>query len=354
MRSRHRKFSQRPFFLIASALCIFFFWLTHRSGTSTPSTGGTSIPLDEAPAASLFQHDSSLPCRTLPGSEDVLVIMKTGSTELEDKLPIHLKTTLRCYPQFLVFSDYAETYHGVQILDALEHVNPDTQVKHQDFGLWRRLQRRGRATLTGHELSGPISRPQGMTGKPSNAGWKLDKWKFLPMVNRTLNEYPDKKWYVFVETDSYIMWQTLLNYLKALDWTTPYYMGGQMWIGDVEFAHGGASFAVSRPAMQKVVDMFVANQKEWEDYTDRHWAGDCVLGKAFKDAGVPLLRAWPIWQGDDPGNMNYGRTDNFRRLWCNPTVSYHHLSPNAVEEMWLFEQGWIKKTAVRGHLKCAI
>jgi len=57
-----------------------------------------------------------------------------------------------------------------------------------------------------------------------------------------------------------------------------------------------------------VVKQYEENQHEWEKFTDSHWAGDCVLGKAFKDAGIPLTPAWPIFQGDDIGNMNYGHS----------------------------------------------
>lgn len=339
MPSRNRALPRTRFFLITSACCILFFWYWQRD---CASPGSGALPPDYQ---SRTHEEGALPCRSLPGADDVLVTLKTGSTELEDKLPIHLNTTLRCYPNYLIYSDYPETFYGETILDSLEFVSQEFKDSHQDFGLYRRLQKYdGRSALSRSELSGPISRPQGATGKPTNPGWKLDKWKFLPMVNRTLHEYPNMKWYMFAETDTYILWQTLLNYLHALDWTKQYYMGGQIWIGDIEFAHGGASFAVSRPALEKVVAMFEANQKEWEDFTNGHWAGDCVLGKAFADSGTPLMHAWPIWQGDDIGNMNYARIDNNHRLWCMPTVSYHHLSPSAVEDMWLFEQEWIEST----------
>ena len=344
MASLQRRLPQKHFFLVASAVCIFLFWITHR-GSAHPRDGKrvtTSQP--KASPESFSNSQGELPCRSLPGAEDVLVVLKTGSTEIQDKLPIHVNTTLRCYPNYLIFSDHAETFHGESVLDALEYVDPDIKEHNPDFEIYRRLQKGGRSALKPSELSGPFSRPPPATGKPDNPGWKLDKWKFLPMVNRTLHEYPDMKWYVFIETDTYIFWQTLLNYLAALDWTKPYYVGGQIWIGDIEFGHGGAGFMVSRPALEQVVAEFVERQQYWEDFTNGHWAGDCVLGKTFKDSGTPLLRAWPIWQGDDIGNMNYARDDNSRRLWCSPTVSYHHLSPFAVEDIWNFEQEWIAST----------
>lgn len=169
---------------------------------------------------------------------------------------------------------------------------------------------------------------------------KLDKFKFLPMVNRTLHEYPDKKWYIFVEPDTFIFWQNLLVYLSNLDWTKPYYLGGQMQIGDIIFGQGGHGFMVSRPALQNVVAYYQAHQKEYEDFTDGHWAGDCVLGKAFKDSGTQLTWAWPIMQGNDVGNMHY----NHQTQWCQPTVSYHHVSPSVIQDMFDFEKAWMTHT----------
>ncbi|EME48427.1 glycosyltransferase family 31 protein [Dothistroma septosporum NZE10] len=279
-------------------------------------------------------------------SKDVLVILKTGATEIRDKLLVHLNTTLRCYPDYMLFSDYEENFHGQHVYDALEYVTPEIQEKHGDFELWRRLQEGGHSALKPQELSGPVSKPQeNNSGKPSNPGWKLDKWKFLPMVNRTYHEYPSKKWYIFVETDTYILWQTLLNYLAALDETKPYYIGAQVWIGHILFAHGGTGFAVSNPAMKNVTEMFQEHQAHWEGFTSNHWAGDCILGKAFADSGTPLTKAWPIWQGDDIGRVTYWREDGPRRQWCAPAVSYHHLGPGAINDLWEFEQGWIKNTS---------
>lgn len=284
----------------------------------------------------------TLPCASLLKANDTVVILKTGSTELQDKLSIHLKTTLQCYPHHLIFSDYAEKYEGRHIIDALKDVDPIYQTAHEDFALWQQLQKGGRASLSPSDLSGPASYPQdGTGGKPTNPGWRLDKWKFLPMIRKTLQEFPNKSWYVFVETDTYIIWSTLLAYLAALDSTQRYYIGAPGEIGDVLFAHGGSGFVISRPALEAAVELYVANNAEWEAITASQWAGDCVLGKALSDSGTKLTWAWPIFQGRDIGNMNYSEIFRGKRLWCYPSVSYHHLTPWAVEDMWRFEQSVI-------------
>lgn len=342
-----RRISQRAVYVLLSIILGFVFYLAHNTDPIRHGAGRPRSKIIKQTSTFSSPPSGELPCKSLPGADDVVVILKTGSTELQHKLPVHLNTTLQCYPHYLIFSDYEETYQKEHIYDALEFVNTTIKNTHPDFELWRRLQKEGSSALKPSELSGPFSRPQkDAFGKPSNPGWKLDKWKFLPMVNRTLYEYPDKKWYVFVETDTYIMWQTLLNYLSGLDSTKPYYIGGQIWIADIEFAHGGTGFAVSKPAMKNIVEMFQQKQTAWEQFTDNHWAGDCVLGKAFKDSGTSLTRAWPIWQGDDVGKMDFDRREKSFRLWCMPSVSFHHLGPGVVEELWRFEQRWMRKQKV--------
>lgn len=289
------------------------------------------------------------PCWSLPGAEEVLVVMKTGSTELEAKLPVHFSTTLQCIPHRLLFSDSPEVLNGETIIDALESVSPALKESNSDFELYRRLRSHGRGTLASNELHGRPNETthESWTGNQNNPGWKLDKWKFLPMINRTFHEYPEMKWYVFVEADTYIVWPSLLGHLATLDHSRPYYTGVEIYIGTVGFAHGGSGFIVSQPAMQLVVDHFDTHQQELEAFTDGHWAGDCVLGKAFADAGVSLTGAWPITQGDYPGIVPYIAPDGRpmppldARIWCNPTVSYHHMQPDMIEDLWKFEQEWL-------------
>jgi hypothetical protein len=295
---------------------------------------------------------ATLPCKLLPKANDTVVILKTGSTELQDKLPIHLETTLRCYPNYLIFSDYAEQYQGETIIDALEDVGTVFKTAHQDFDLYRQLQKGGRSSLKPSDLSGPASYAQdGTNGKPKNPGWILDKWKFLPMIKKTLQMHPGKEWYVFVETDTYIFWSTLLSYLTALNSAQRHYIGAQSEIGDVIFAHGGSGFVLSRPALEAAVALYVENKASAEAFTASHWAGDCVLGKTLFDSGTNLTWAWPMWQGNDIGNMNYTLTGYGKRLWCYPTVSYHHIAPPAIESLWRFEQS---KIAQHGEGQSAI
>jgi hypothetical protein len=166
------------------------------------------------------------------------------------------------------------------------------------------------------------------------------------MLNKTLHEAPNMKWYVFTEADGYILSSTLHQYLATLDHTQPIYAGNPTQIGPDVFAHGGSGFVVSQPAMWKLVNYYSAHKTSIEEITNSYWAGDCVLGKTFADAGVPLTWAWPSFQSDYPGLVEYSgaeaRPEGRRlRVWCTTPVSYHHMSGAQVEEMWNYEQDWV-------------
>lgn len=239
-----------------------------------------------------------LACRNLPGAEETLVVLRTGSTELVNRLTIHLSTSLRCFSNHLIFSDFEEDFHGEHILDALADVSPVILSNNPDFELHRRLRQHGRDSLDSSELADSApDRYAVKTGKAENPGWKLDKWKFLPMVNRTLHERPDMKWYVFMEADSFLLWSTLQQYLATLDHTKAIYVGKQMLISNDIFAHGGSAFIVSQPALRAVVNHYSIHKTEIEKFTDGHWAGDCVLGKTFKDADIPLTKCLASFPG---------------------------------------------------------
>ncbi|OQE38515.1 hypothetical protein PENCOP_c008G06246 [Penicillium coprophilum] len=328
-----RRFNRR---LITVATAIALLFLYH-IGTFSNHNGQWRPHFTTTPSAPPVYDENGEPipfCPPLPGMEDVLVVMKTGVTEAREKVPIHFKTTLRCIPHFVIYSDFEEEIEGVKIHDVLREM--DTSAKNNpDFDFYHRLLKYGRKGLEQQDFADEAN---SAIGKPNNPGWKLDKWKFLPMAQEALRHKPDAKWFIFIEADTYISWPTVLTWLARFDHTKPHYLGTETQIADVIFAHGGSGFMLSNPALQRASDEYSAREVELNIYTDNHWAGDCVLGKVLSDAGVNLHFTWPIIQNSNIGELDEFTTDFYRKPWCFIAVSLHHLSPIDIENLWKFEQ----------------
>ncbi|KKK25605.1 hypothetical protein AOCH_003880, partial [Aspergillus ochraceoroseus] len=254
-------------------------------------------------------------CPPLPGIEDIL-------------------TTFRCVPHYIIYSDFEEEIDGVLIHDALRNVDSQVKATVPDFQIYNRLQKSGRAGLESADFADEAN---SAIGKPNNPGWKLDKWKFLPMAREAYLHRPQAKWFVFMEADTYFSWPTLLTWLARFDASKPWYIGTETQIADVIFAHGGSGFIISNPAMKLVADEYEEHAIELNEYTDAHWAGDCVLGKVLSTVGVPLQYSWPILQNSNIGELDEFTTAFYRRPWCYPAVAFHHLSPSDIQYLNDFE-----------------
>jgi Fringe-like len=275
----------------------------------------------------------------IPGMDDILVVLKTGVTEALSRVPVQIETTFSSVPNFAIFSDYKETIAGVETHDVLSRINEQVKRNIPEFELYNRIRAQGRKALTeedyGDDSNGPF-------GRQNNPGWKLDKWKFLPMIPAALELKPNAKWFVFMEADSYFLWPNLAAWLSQLDHQRDWYLGFPMAIGDVVFAYGGSGFVISNPVMHKVSGYLANNSKELDEFTASQWAGDCVLGKVFADAGVGLNWSWPTLQNDKPWELDHFANIYDRRAWCYPLVSYHHMQPDDIREMWEFDKEWFK------------
>lgn len=281
-------------------------------------------------------------------ADDVLVVLRTGATESRQRVPVHFKTTLRCVPNFVVLSDFDEEIEGYPVHDVLGGVTDSMKEKHEDFKLYHHLQEHGRKGLADQKvITTQSGSSKGDYLNTENDGWKLDKWKFLPMIDHAYQKMPNAKWYVFIESDTYLVWNNLLDYLENFDDRKPYYIGKHLYINDIEFGYGGAGFILSNPAMRKISEHRSVRIREYEDFTATHWVGDCALGKVLEDVKVPLHKAFPHLQGDSPATLDPSVTKIDRDAWCYPVATYHHVSPSEIEELWAFEQDWFKRVGSR-------
>ncbi|CAI7637558.1 unnamed protein product [Penicillium bialowiezense] len=338
--------SRRWLFLVIPLLTFSLIYYVFRLPESNPVPVNTEVPHTEEPIVVGEEKTQEPPKKgpeptqdqcghLLHQLDDVMVVMKTGATESLEKVPIHLRTTFQCVPHFAIFSDYEETINGVRTYDVLQNVTSETKETQPEFEIYRRLQEVGREGLTdaewGDNQNGPL-------GKTNNPGWKLDKWKFLPMIDGALDLMPDAKWYIFLEADTYMVWPNLVDWLSRLDHERQYYLGSPMQIGDVLFGYGGAGIVLSRYTMELLSEHRASSQMELEEMTAAEWAGDCALARALQDVRVGLTWAWPMMMTSRPWEIDHFSEGYGRQPWCYPVISYHHMEPEDIETMWKFDR----------------
>jgi hypothetical protein len=290
-----------------------------------------------------IDDEDEFSCKKLQGLEDIFLILRTGANDVPRKLPIHFNTTLRCLPEtsYGIWSDLEEEMDGYHVENALDDIDTTIVANHPDFEYYRSLQQDGRAAFSDEQYETWNTASNTGSGRDTPA-WKLDKWKFLPLAGKAYGKNPNAKWFIYMECDSYVHWASMLKWLSKIDATKKYYMGQQMQIGGDIFAYGGSTIVISNPAMKALVDHYSANVQSYEQLTSRHWAGDCILGKALKGAGVELSWLWPTFFSEMPFNMDfngsYGSTD--ARPWCFNAMTYHHANPSDIDEFFRFEHRW--------------
>ena len=329
--------------ILAGVVLIFLFLHLRSTGFGTntspvivePEVNDSKLGNQTIPASKIDPHPEieiqvpAQPC-PLPGMEDILVILKTGVTESHERVPIHFNTTLRCIPHLLIASDFEETINGFKTHDVFRNMSESVR-ENKDFALYNRARENGTEGLTAQDM---IKVENSAAGMSDNPGWKLDKWKFLPMAVEARNYYPDAKWYVVLEADTYPIWTNLLALLANHDPAKKLYIGNQMQIGADIFAHGGSGFILSNSAINAVADTYTANEEEWHVRTDAHWAGDCILGQLLSEIGIPLTWSSPHVSGNSLWEQNAFAA------WCHPPVTFHHMTPDDIEFVYEFDSDW--------------
>jgi hypothetical protein len=315
-------------FLIILAIYLFQdSWKTAdlRQHIVTPNTQ-SDTDQSHTPTEKAKPHEEN--CRTTPGADNVLVVLKTGATEIYEKLPTHFVTLFKCTPHYMVFSDLAQDYADFPIRDAIAPVSKQLREEHEDFRIYMKLQQ--------YQREG-----QDMSKLKGENGWNLDKWKFLPMIFEAIEAAPPQiEWFVVMEADTSVSWTNLLQSLKTMDSSAPYYLGSQNTIGDTTFAHGGSGIILSRRAAKQLQEKREeegreAYNKRWEDETAASCCGDEILARALLEANVPLTLAWPLIQGETIATVDFTKNH-----WCTPPITWHHVTPLEIDTLWQFQADW--------------
>jgi hypothetical protein len=254
---------------------------------------------------------------------DVTIVLKIGAGEVATKLGDYLNRLGRCKQDLLIFSDKKDSYNGFEIADALAHLRPEYRFNNTDFDVYDRIQK--------------SDTPE----EKSEDGWRLDKYKFLPMMEWTSYLRTESQWFVFIELDTYVNYDNLYRFLTNFNPKTAYYFGSPVWPKKKPvFAHGGSGFVLSRGALEKIM-AFGRMFGENKHFPGTHFfgqdikkqcCGDEVLAQVLKKSGVSLRGYWPMFNGEKPSTVAFNKEQ-----WCEAVITMHHLHDDDFTEMTKWE-----------------
>ena len=198
---------------------------------------------------------------------------------------------------------------GFEVVDCLANVSSSLK-KHDQFKLWHRLQ----------ELQGK-NFPVASHTDPLEGGWELDKFKNINIYRHAYNTFPDKKWYVLIDADTYIFWNNLLQYLETLDHNKEIYMGNVQLLGDMTFAHGGSGVIISQAAMAKTYGADPELERKYDQNALDICCGDALMATVMNDFNITVEAAFNGGlEPKSPANMWF-----WPDQWCRPMLTLHEL-----------------------------
>jgi hypothetical protein len=263
------------------------------------------------------EYNNETACDTFPSDvlSRVQIVLKTSATENANRVNTHLTSVTRCISNLLVVSDLESEVLGHKVYDILADIPLSARQKIPEFKGYHALQ-------------------NGTTNIDGAAGWRLDRFKFLPMIERAKKVNPTAEWYVFLETDTYMVWDNVFRMLEQFDPSVPLYMGspapgrGLEGGGVIWFAYGGSGFVLSRAAVDKLMTRDIGRygqfvgpsiSDQYLEVVTNDCCGDSVLGTALYEKGIKLSGMWPMFNAHPLDSIPFGNDNH----WCQPVISMH-------------------------------
>ena len=221
----------------------------------------------------------------------------------------------------VITSDSHDTFRGHPIFDVLERLSCMEDVrkspKYQPY----------------------LFAKSGIKEASVSESWDLDAYKFIPQVQLAWELYPGKKWYLFIDDDTYIHWPELLRFLPTLDEKMPHYMGERNFFTDksdngnfdgFEFIHGGGGVLLSQKTMEILNVQEASRFQSFAAHANNVCCGDVVLAMALSSCNIkPNVK-------ECLGMFNNKAISNTRfdsRRWCGIMLSHHYFKADDYEKI---------------------
>lgn len=328
------RLARRPGRILLLVVVFFFFAYTlkgrrpHAQPPVHKAKTKSFFPPLEQKSANSIELDY---CQNFPKDllNEVQVVLKVAAGETAVN-KAHLNTVTSCITNLIIVSEAEERLGDRQVIDILAELPKSYEVNNLDFQAY---------------INHKKAHSEGETVQESQRSFKLDRFKYLPMVDKAYMSKPNAKWYVFLESDVYFFWDTLFRLLSQLDPTEPHYLGAPHKGSEGRwFAYGGAGIVMSNGLMKQLIPAKTPGTSEiprenrlsvrFESWVKEEARGDAVLSYAIQNLTGHRLEALdPTFTSDE-----LRRITTYRDRWCVPLLSLHQLSPEQMENLWKWER----------------
>lgn len=252
-----------------------------------------------------------------------------GASQGLDQIYSTLNQILKHTSNVLVVSDRDQDLGHVHAHDVLRNLDSWYSTNNPEFSHYNKINR-------ANHISNSIS---------SSEGWHLDKFKFLPMVEYAYQKHSTAEWFVFVETDTVLIWDNLLLLLGQYNHSQAIYMGSPT-LGrplpdgmPTWFVYGGSGFLLSQGAMTRVLLQAPSVEREqlprlsdqFRTLVKEDCCGDSVLGYAISWKGIRLSGLFPAFNPHALYSLNFDAGN-----LCVPIVSLHKNIASDIPEFFDF------------------
>ncbi|ERS97522.1 hypothetical protein HMPREF1624_05691 [Sporothrix schenckii ATCC 58251] len=152
-------------------------------------------------------------------------------------------------------------------------------------------------------------------------GWELDALKFISSLELAYRRFPDKKWYVLADDDTYLVRPALRQFLGQFHPACEHYLGNGVGGWEGRFAHGGSSIFLSHGALRRLFDGHPAIVTAAHTTALTTGMGDSLLSNTLMKVGLYVAEEHSVlFNGETPETAKI-RPDRF----CLPVLSFHGL-----------------------------
>lgn len=265
--------------------------------------------------------------------DKLVVTIRTTATEAFAKLPMPLLLTDAIYQDNLnIVSDLHMDIGTFHVYDVLESIDSRIMESNPD------LQRHGRQVQLAQDSIDLSLAKESNAEKEKEVMLRLDKYKYIRMLEKAWQLKPDRKWYMFVDADTYVFRPNLMQWLGRYDSTQAIFLADAP-TADLPGAGSGA-FILSETVMRTLFSGRKTIAPSWDARISDYKSGfDAVVAAVQTELKLGFNRTWPGISSYNPSTAPYGPG-----LWCEPVLALHDVSGDTASYLWRLERDRLSYT----------